>query len=115
MIKAINRDILRKKLQESPGRVILMDVREKNDYEVEHIKGAISVPIGELLTRSVQNWGRDHEIIVYCGSFECPASSNAAKMLDDAGFENVLEYEGGLKDWKTAGFMTDGADTARAA
>jgi rhodanese-related sulfurtransferase len=35
--------------------------------------------------------------------------------LDDAGFENVLEYEGGLKDWKTAGFMTDGADTARAA
>ena len=94
MIRAINRDLLRKKLQESPGRVILMDVRDKADFEAEHIKGAISVPIGELLVRAEQNWDKDHEIIVYCGSFECPASSKAAKMLDDAGFENVLDYEG---------------------
>ena len=115
MIKAINRDVLRKKLQESPGRVILMDVRDKTDYEVEHIKGAISVPIGELLIRAVQNWGKDHEVIVYCGSFECPASSNAARLLDEAGFENVLQYEGGLNDWKTAGFMTDGVGEERAA
>ena len=115
MIRPINRDVLRKKLQESPGRVILMDVRDKNDYEVEHIKGAISVPIGELLNRAVQNWGRDNEIIVYCGSFECPTSSKAAKLLDDAGFENVLDYEGGLRDWKTAGFLTDGAGEAKAA
>jgi rhodanese-related sulfurtransferase len=115
MIRAINRDMLRKKLQESPGRVILMDVRDKVDYEVEHIRGAISVPIGELLMRALQHWGRDYEVIVYCGSFECQASTEAAKLLDEAGFENVLEYEGGLKDWKTAGFMTDGIGAARAA
>lgn len=115
MIKAINRDMLRKKLQESPGRVILIDVRDKSDYEVEHIKGAISVPLGELLMRALQHWGKGHEIIVYCGSFECTDSSKAAKMLEDAGFENVLEYEGGLNDWKTAGFMTDGAGAVRAA
>lgn len=115
MIRAIDRDMLRKKLQESPGRVILMDIRDKADYEVEHIKGAISVPIGELQVRALQHWGKDHEVIVYCGSFECPASANAAKLLDDAGFENILEYEGGLKDWKTAGFMTDGVGTEMAA
>lgn len=115
MIKAINRDMLRNKLRESPGRVILMDVRDKSDYEAEHIKGAISVPIGELLMRAVQHWGKDYEVIVYCGSFECPASSKAAKILEEAGFENVLEYEGGLNDWKTAGFMTDGAGAVRAA
>jgi len=115
MIRAINRDVLRKKLQESPGRVILMDVRDKTDYEVEHIKGAIFVPMGELLIRAVQNWDKDHEVIVYCGSFECPDSSKAARLLDDAGFENVLQYEGGLKDWKMAGFMTDGVGEERAA
>jgi len=115
MIRAINRDMLRKKLRESPGRVILIDVRDKADYEAEHIKGSISVPIGELLMRALEHWDKDHEVIVYCGSFECPASTKAAKLLDDAGFENVIEYEGGLKDWKMAGFMTDGAGAIKAA
>jgi rhodanese-related sulfurtransferase len=115
MINSINRDILRKKLQESPGRVILMDVRDKSDYEAEHIKGAISVPLGELLMRAEKDWGKDYEIIVYCGSFDCPDSSKAAKILEEAGFENVLEYEGGLRDWKTAGFLTDTAGSVRAA
>jgi rhodanese-related sulfurtransferase len=110
MVRSINRDELRKKLRESPGRVVLVDVRERADYERAHIKGAISIPISELSMRIGNDYSKDVEIIVYCGSFECTLSTKASETLLNMGYENVLEYEGGLKDWKTAGFLTEGPE-----
>ncbi len=110
MVRSINRDELRRKLQESPGRVILVDVGERVDYEKEHIRGAISIPISELSMRVQKDFGKDMEIIVYCGSFECTLSTKASEILLNMGYENVMEYEGGLKDWKIAGFLTEGPE-----
>ena len=115
MVRSIQRDELRRKMQVSPGRTILIDVRDREDYEAEHIKGAISIPAGELSMRADKNFGKDDEVIVYSGSFECPASTKAASMLSDQGFINVLDYKGGLKDWNIAGFMTEGSGKTKAA
>ena len=115
MVRSIGRDELRQRLQENPGRVILLDVRERSDYEAEHIKGAISIPMHELTMRTEKEFPKDAEIIVYCGGFECTASTNAADALSESGFENVLNYEGGIRDWKTAGFMTEGVGRQKAA
>jgi len=112
---AITRDELRLKLQEAPGRVLLIDVRDRADYEAEHIKGAISVPLTELSMRAAKCFSASQEIIVYCTSFECPASSTAAKLLARAGYANVLDYEGGLMDWKEAGYQTEAAINLKAA
>ncbi|MHB8173280.1 MAG: rhodanese-like domain-containing protein [Nitrospirota bacterium] len=49
-------------------------------------------------------------MIVYCGSFECTLSTKASEILLNMGYENVMEYEGGLKDWKIAGFLTEGPE-----
>jgi len=43
----------------------------------------------------------DH-IIVYCGSFQCAASTQASKKLSGLGY-NVLDYKGGLKEWQDNG------------
>ncbi len=115
MVRSIQRDDLRRMMQVSPGRTILIDVRDKEEYEAEHIKGAISIPIGELSMRADKNFGKDDELIVCCGSFECPASTKAATLLSDMGFDNVLDYKGGLKDWKIAGFLTEGSGRPKAA
>ena len=115
MLKTIDRDALRKKLQESPGRTRLIDVRDRHEYEAGHIKGAISIPAHELPIRAEEYFGKEVEVIVYCANFECKASENAARMLDEKGFVNVLDYEGGLRDWKAAGFLTEGAGNAKAA
>ena len=110
MVRSIGRDELRRKLHESPGRVILVDVRERVDYEKEHLQGAISIPVSELSMRVQKDFGKDMEIIVYCGTFECTLSTKASEMLLNMGYENVMEYEGGLKDWKIAGFLTEGPE-----
>ena len=49
-------------------------------------------------------------VIVYCASFSCDLSPEAAQNLVDAGFENVIDYEGGLKDWVENGFDLEGDD-----
>ena len=77
----------------------LLDVRSREDYAKEHIKGAISLPLDEL-EKAKTTFKPDDPIIVYCDSFVCSASSSAAKILGRMGFMNVRDYKGGLREWK---------------
>ncbi len=114
MWKTIDREELFYKHRTSPGKFVLVDVRDREDYEEEHIKGAISIPLREVNMRA-KTFELDREIIVYCGSFTCQMSVKAAKILTSKGFKEVVEYEGGLLDWKGAGLPTEGRSRVRAA
>jgi rhodanese-related sulfurtransferase len=52
---------------------------------------------------------RNTEIVVYCGGPKCPQSRIAAEKLVRLGYENVRAYEGGLEEWKAAGFAVEKA------
>ena len=62
--------------------------------------------IGEWVSKMLKI---DDTIVVYCASFECQASTNAAKKLISLGFKNVLDYKGGLKDYKEANLPLEGS------
>jgi len=47
--------------------------------------------------------GKDKPVIVYCASPECDSSPKAARKLEDAGFDKVYDFEGGVQAWKEAG------------
>jgi len=47
--------------------------------------------------------------ITYCASFECQASTKAAEKLVSLGYSNVLDYKGGLKDYKEARLPVEGS------
>ena len=40
-------------------------------------------------------------IVVYCANTSCGASHKLTRYLIDAGYVNVIEYTGGIKDWKS--------------
>ena len=42
----------------------------------------------------------DKLIVVYCFSFTCPLSPRLADKLVEMGYKNVVEYPGGLKEWR---------------
>ena len=44
---------------------VYVDVRGKDQYEIEHIKGAISFPLGEIVTR-MKDLPKNKFIITYC-------------------------------------------------
>lgn len=50
---------------------------------------------------------KNSEIIVYCAGPKCPQSAMAAQKLADLGFTNVRAYEGGLEEWKNAGYSIE--------
>lgn len=79
---------------------IILDVRTPEEYEEEHIKGAVNVPNESIGDEEIETLpDKTQQIFVYCRSGN--RSKQAAKKLVDAGYTNIIEF-GGIKDWNGA-------------
>ena len=87
----------------------IVDVLERAHYTLEHISGAISMPLADIEREANRVLRKDDTTVVYCASFECQASTMAANKLMAMGFTNVLDYKGGIKDYKEAGLPLEGS------
>lgn len=48
------------------GRAVVVDIRVQEDYEEEHIKGALSIPLEEVRERGPRELPPDKLIVTYC-------------------------------------------------
>ena len=81
----------------------LVDVREDNEYEAGHVRGAIHLGKG-IIERDIEKRipDRNAEIVLYCGGgFR---SALAADALQRMGYSNVLSMDGGIRVWRERGF-----------
>jgi len=101
MVKRITRDELMR-IFSSGEKFKLVDALSKESFAQEHIKGAISLPLEDIEKKAKKILNKNDKIIVYCASFECQASTKAAEKLLSLGYKDVLDYKGGLKDYKEA-------------
>jgi rhodanese-related sulfurtransferase len=81
---------------------ILADARDVDSFDDTHIPGAIPVPADEV-DRLADAYDRDMDVITYCGSYQCLASTMAAKEFMKKGFRHVWDYKGGIKEWTEDG------------
>lgn len=88
------------------AKFVLVDARSREDYDKSHLPGAISVPVEEVKNYA-DRLDKSEEIVTYCGSFQCPASTMAAKEFMNAGFKNVRDYKGGIKEWTEQHYPTE--------
>jgi rhodanese-related sulfurtransferase len=86
---------------------VLLEVLGKKESMRNHIRGAIHMPLMEVGHMAKERFDTETEIAVYCADTECKASPKAAEKLEDFGFKNVYDYEGGKKDWMEAGYETE--------
>lgn len=70
---------------------LIIDVREKVDYEKGHIKGAKNIPLSELRER-MDEIPRDGKVYVNCKTGQ--KSYNAVLALQNAGYKNVCNITG---------------------
>ena len=80
----------------------LINVVPAHEFAETHIPGARNVPLdtpnfATQVERAIG--GKVANVVVYCASEECPASTKAAEKLEAAGFTNVFDYKGGAKAW----------------
>ncbi len=89
----------------------LIEVLEPGAFQEMHIKGAINIPLSKIGKEAKDRFDKDKELIVYCTDYECTASPTAAQKLEDLGFTNVKDYEGGKKEWAGAGLPVEKGET----
>ncbi len=84
--------------------VVLVDVREPEEWAAGHIPGAKHVPKSYLESRiegAVPD--RSAHVVLYCASGNRSAWA-ARTMLDDLGYEHVESMTGGFTLWKDRGY-----------
>lgn len=86
---------LKRKMDEGEA-FTLVDVREPYEYEIARIDGSRLIPLGELETR-VSELPRTGTLVLQCHSGL--RSEHATRVLQQAGFENVYNLEGGIEAW----------------
>ena len=77
--------------------LLIIDVREPDQYQAGHVSGAINIPLAELRQR-IGELNPEVDIVTYCNS---GTSGNAAQnILLNHGFKSVRNLSGGYKNWK---------------
>jgi rhodanese-related sulfurtransferase len=77
---------------------VIIDVRNKEKFNVGHIANAISIPFTNL-PESIDRLTKESKktILVYCDSGN--SSGKAMRLLSQKGFETVMSIEGGFSEW----------------
>lgn len=83
------------------GKVIVLDVRPKSEYEQAHLPHARSVPLAELEQR-LATLPRNKQIIAYCRGPYCVLSVEAITILRQRGFK-AFRLSDGILEWQAAG------------
>ena len=78
--------------------VIILDVREQDEYDSGHIPGAVLLPVGTIdeTTAAEVIPEKDSTVLVYCRSGNRSKTASAA--LAELGYTNIYEF-GGINTW----------------
>ena len=83
--------------------ILFLDVREPDEFASGYIRKErhLTIPRGRLEFVAIQKifkeYGSDVKIVTYC--FKGPRGLLSAYQLKKMGFTNVVNIEGGLKNW----------------
>jgi rhodanese-related sulfurtransferase len=83
------------------GSAVIVDVRSNTQFQQGHIKGAISIPRSQIVTRFKELPPRKM-VITYCACGAEEASGQAVLDLNNHGVKNTAALKGGLNAWKVA-------------
>lgn len=84
------------------GNVLVLDVREPDEYDEGALADAVHIPRGHLEAQiESRALDRDQTIVVYCAGGV--RSAFAARTLQELGYSDVLSMAGGFGKWKDEG------------
>lgn len=83
--------------KEKIEKAILLDTREKEEFEVSHLQGAQWVGYETFDMKNVAHIPKDSQIVVYCSVGA--RSQDIGKKLKEAGYLEVSNLYGGIFHW----------------
>jgi len=102
------------KLMQSEEDVVLVNVLKRATFKEAFIPKSINIPYNPP-DSFVERFGTvvpdiDRQIVVYCWGPQCETAGKAGRMLLKEGYTNVLEYKGGLQEWRKSSYKLLGTD-----
>jgi glyoxylase-like metal-dependent hydrolase (beta-lactamase superfamily II)/rhodanese-related sulfurtransferase len=94
-------------LEEHHDPVQILDVREADEFTgpLGHIEGSVLIPLGELAARA-EELAKDRPIVAVCRAGS--RSAQATIILQQAGFNDVANLNGGMLRWRAEGYPVEG-------
>src|SRR6266571_4445104 len=102
-ITEISAEEAARKLQDHAA--VIVDVREKDEWEQEHIPNALHLSRGTI-ELDIEEKIPDPNAVIICHCGGGGRSALAAESLQKMGYKNVRSMAGGFKAWKGAGLPT---------
>jgi len=90
-----------KELRERLDEVMLIDIRQRSEWEEGHIPGAIHFEGGRVAWEDLP-FPHDKPLAIQCSSGN--RSMSVSSVLRRRGYHNVIQVEGGIKGWQKNGF-----------
>ncbi|WP_342527361.1 metalloregulator ArsR/SmtB family transcription factor [Chryseomicrobium sp. FSL W7-1435] len=100
-VKVVELESMLQELQD--GEAILIDVRPEEEYDTQHILGAVSIPLHELENR-ISSLPQDKKIIAYCRGPYCLFATQAVEVLNSYGYE-AYRIEEGVNEMKNSDYI----------
>ncbi|MDI7261713.1 MAG: ThiF family adenylyltransferase [Thermodesulfobacteriota bacterium] len=108
-LKGKHRDVSEISIQEvnrllkKGERMVLLDVREKEELALGYLKGSVFIPRASLPEKAETLLpDKDAPIVVYCAAGV--RSILAAKTLKEMGYHQIFSMKEGIDGWKAAGY-----------
>ena len=97
-VKHITTDEFKQLMEQvNENNIVLLDVREIEEYKLSHIKNAqLSTGMDEALS-ILKNVPKDKKIVAYCSVGY--RSASLVKQLTAQGYSNILNLEGSIFEW----------------
>jgi rhodanese-related sulfurtransferase len=86
-------------LMQAGIRMKIVDVRQPEEFNQGHIKGAVLIPLGTLET-TYTSLPKTGKLVVYCRSGH--RSAQAVQFLLQHGYSNAVSLSGGYTAWTNA-------------
>ncbi len=94
-IKQLSATELKTKIQDKQ-QLILLDVREPNEFEFAHIDGSVLIPLNQIPQR-LREIDIDQDIVLIC--HHGMRSMQAANFLAQVGYKMISNLVGGIDAW----------------
>jgi len=97
-ISVVTLEHMLKEREEGARDLVLVDVREPNEYEINKIPGSVLIPKGEFLNGSaLERLPDDKQVVLYCKTGV--RSAEALAIVKGAGYADAVHVGGGVVAW----------------
>lgn len=82
--------------------VIIIDVRDKSEYDVSHIRNAMNFPMKKFKIEQISHISKERRLVVYCSVGY--RSEKVVEKLIKNGYSNSYNLYGGIFEWINRGY-----------